>query len=73
MIPAAPQMRGREGEEHQMVQEIGSVDYIENLSNEQLSELMGKCQDMIDDGSATIDEFEAFVICQRELARRTWA
>lgn len=56
-----------------MVQEIESFEYIASLSNEQLGELMGKCQDMIDDGSATIDEYEAFVICQRELARRTWA
>ena len=56
-----------------MVQEVDSMAYIEGMTNEQLGELMGRCQDMIDDGSATIEEFEAFVLCQRELARRTWA
>lgn len=60
-------------EDPKMVQEISSVEYIESMSNEQLSEVMGKCQEMIVDGSATIDEFEAFVLCQRELSRRTWA
>ena len=60
-------------EDPKMVQEISPIEYIESMSNEKLSEVMGKCQDMIADGSATIDEFETFVLCQRELSRRTWA
>lgn len=46
---------------------------LENLSNEQLSELMSKCQTSIADGSAQIEDYEAFVLCQKELARRTWS
>lgn len=43
------------------------------LSNEQLSEIIAKCEGAITDGSAEIEDYEAFVVCQKELARRTWA
>lgn len=43
------------------------------LSNEELSDIIAKCEDAIADGTAEIEDFEAFVLCQKELARRTWA
>jgi|GEM_PF-633350 len=43
------------------------------LSNEELSDIIAKCESAIADGSAEIEDFEAFVLCQKELARRTWA
>jgi len=43
------------------------------LSNEELSDIIARCESAIADGSAEIEDFEAFVLCQKELARRTWA
>ena len=56
-----------------MVQVSDTFDMLENLSNEQLGELLTQCQELITDGSASIDDFEAFVLCQKELVRRTWS
>jgi len=56
-----------------MVQERNSMDTIRYLSNEELSEIITKCEGAITDGSAEIEDYEAFVLCQKELARRTWA
>ncbi|MFO7546087.1 MAG: hypothetical protein R6W77_11415 [Trueperaceae bacterium] len=56
-----------------MVQERTSMDTIRYLSNEELSEIITKCEGAITDGSAEIEDYEAFVLCQKELARRTWA
>ncbi|MEX2534662.1 MAG: hypothetical protein WD273_03595 [Trueperaceae bacterium] len=56
-----------------MVQEINPAESIEGMSNMQLGELMAKCQGVISEGEACIEDFEAFVLCQRELSRRTWA
>ncbi len=56
-----------------MVQEQTSMDGIRYLSNEELSEIITKCESAISDGSAEIEDYEAFVLCQKELARRTWA
>lgn len=56
-----------------MVQVVESDEVFEEMSNEQLSEVLTRCQRMIFDGSAELEDFEAFVLCQSELARRTWA
>lgn len=56
-----------------MVQERKMSDTIRHLSNEQLGEIIAKCEWAIQEGSAAIDDYEAFVLCQKELARRTWA
>ncbi|HNR00581.1 MAG: hypothetical protein KF875_04855 [Trueperaceae bacterium] len=48
-------------------------DDVRYLSNEELSEIISKCEDAIQDGSAEVEDYEAFVVCQKELARRTWA
>lgn len=49
------------------------VDRVQGLSNEELSDIINKCELSIADGSAEIDDYEAFVLCQQELARRTWS
>jgi hypothetical protein len=56
-----------------LAQQAETGDSIQNMSNQQLGELMAKCQGLISDGSARIEDYEAFVLCQKELARRTWA
>ncbi|MBX3142428.1 MAG: hypothetical protein KF813_01625 [Trueperaceae bacterium] len=56
-----------------MVQERAMADTIRYYSNEELSEIIAKCENAISDGTAEIEDYEAFVLCQKELARRTWA
>jgi hypothetical protein len=56
-----------------LAQQTDTGEWIQSMSNEQLSELMSKCQSLISQGSARIEDYEAFVLCQKELARRTWA
>ena len=56
-----------------MLQERPQGKDVRYLSNEELSEIISRCEGAITDGSAQIDDYEAFVICQKELARRTWA
>jgi hypothetical protein len=56
-----------------LAQQADTGEWIRSMNNEQLSELMAKCQALISEGSAQIEDYEAFVLCQRELARRTWA
>ncbi|HET9026503.1 MAG TPA: hypothetical protein VFN07_03140 [Trueperaceae bacterium] len=56
-----------------MLQERPQNQDVRFLSNEELSEIISRCEGAITDGSAQIDDYEAFVICQKELARRTWA
>lgn len=56
-----------------MAQQADSFEQIRGMSNEQLSELMAKCQSMISEGTALVEDYEAFVLCQKELAHRTWS
>ena len=56
-----------------MVQERKMSEQIRHLSNEELSEIIASCESAISDGTAAIDDYEAFVLCQKELAHRTWA
>jgi hypothetical protein len=46
---------------------------LERLSNEQLSQVIARCEHAISDGSAQVTDYETFVLAQKELARRTWA
>ncbi len=46
---------------------------IQRLSNDELSVTINKCETAIADGSAEIEDYEAFVLCQQELVRRTWS
>ncbi len=56
-----------------MVQQTSIVHNIQRLSNEELSKVITQCEHAIAEGSAEIEDYEAFVLCQKELARRTWA
>lgn len=49
------------------------VSRLPGLSNEELRSVIETCERAIADGTAGVEEFEAFVLAQRELARRTWA
>lgn len=46
---------------------------VQQLSSEELSTIIVKCESAIANGSAEIEDYEAFVLCQQELARRTWS
>ena len=55
-----------------MLQTATSPLTVQSLSSEELSTIIIKCESAIADGSAEIDDYEAFVLCQQELARRLW-
>lgn len=42
------------------------------LSDEELGRIIERCESAIASGDAALPEYEAFVLAQRELARRTW-
>jgi hypothetical protein len=46
---------------------------LRSLSDEELGRIIERCEDAIASGSAALPEYEAFVLAQRELARRTWS
>ena len=50
-----------------------SLESVRKMSNEQLAHTIERCEAAISDGSAEIEDYEAFVLCQKELARRTWS
>lgn len=50
-----------------------STETLRTMSNEQLSDIIARCEHAIASGSAEIGDYEAFVLAQKELARRTWA
>ena len=45
---------------------------IPQLSNQELREVITSCEEAIAKGSARIEDYEAFVLAQQELARRLW-
>lgn len=45
---------------------------LEALSNEELRDLIIRCEEAIAEGDAQVNTFEAFIRCQQELSRRTW-
>ncbi|MGL4610306.1 MAG: hypothetical protein ACRCYY_11630 [Trueperaceae bacterium] len=55
-----------------MLQRSEVNEKVRYLSADELSEIITKCERAIAEGSAEIDDYEAFVLCQQELARRTW-
>ena len=57
-----------------MMQEVSNkVEPLHQLSGEELVQIIDRCEQAIADGSASLPEYEAFVLAQRELARRTWS
>ena len=46
---------------------------VRRMSTDELASTISRCEDAIAEGTAGIDDYEAFVLCQKELARRTWA
>jgi hypothetical protein len=55
-----------------MIHHVDVGQKVQYLSTEELSTIISKCESAIADGSAEIEDYEAFVVCQQELARRTW-
>ena len=45
---------------------------IPQLSNQELREVIITCEEAIAEGSARIEDYEAFVLAQQELAKRLW-
>lgn len=43
------------------------------LSDEELNRLIVRCENAIADGTAEIGDYEAFVLAQKEIVRRTWS
>jgi hypothetical protein len=56
-----------------MLQHAQFSEHVQRFTNEQLSDIICRCETAIADGSAEIEDYEAFVLAQQELARRTWA
>jgi hypothetical protein len=56
-----------------MVQQYEMRDMVKRLSNHELREALERCEDAIFDGTANIEEYETFILCQQELVRRTWS
>lgn len=56
-----------------MIQRTDVNEKAQFLSTEELSKIISSCENAIADGSAGIEDYEAFVVCQQELARRTWS
>lgn len=56
-----------------MLQRSEVNEKVRYLSTDELSEIISQCESAIAEGTAEIDDYEAFVLCQQELARRTWS
>jgi hypothetical protein len=56
-----------------MLQHSDVNEKVRYLSTDELSDIISQCEHAIAEGSAEIDDYEAFVLCQQELARRTWS
>ena len=53
--------------------EFSSVhESVPQLSNQELREIIATCEESISEGTARIEDYEAFVLAQQELARRLW-
>lgn len=55
-----------------MVQEAEMSERIPRLSSQELKEVVFECERLITKGTAKLEDYEAFVLSQQELARRTW-
>ena len=57
-----------------MMQEVSNrVEPLHQRSGEELFQIIDRCERAIADGSASLPDYETFVLAQRELARRTWS
>jgi len=56
-----------------MIQNVQLIDKLPSLSNQQLRDIISECESEISEGTAKIEDYEAFVLCQQELVRRTWS
>ncbi len=56
-----------------MIQDVQLIDKLPSLSNQELRDIISDCESEISGGTAKIDDYEAFVLCQQELVRRTWS
>ena len=55
-----------------MMQSTDVGKQIQQLSTEDLGHMISQCEQSIADESAVIEDYEKFIVCQQELARRTW-
>ncbi|MDF1522645.1 MAG: hypothetical protein P1P87_07480 [Trueperaceae bacterium] len=46
---------------------------VRTMTDEDLNRIIVRCESAIADGTAQVSDYEAFVLAQKELARRTWA
>lgn len=46
---------------------------VKNLSNQELHDVFAKCNKAIAEGTATLQDYELFVLCQKEISERTWS
>ncbi len=46
---------------------------LRSLSDDELSRIIVRCENAIAEGTAEINDYEAFVLAQKELVRRTWS
>lgn len=56
-----------------MMQSTDVGKQIQQLSTEELAQVISQCEHVIADESAVIEDYEKFIVCQQELARRTWS
>jgi hypothetical protein len=56
-----------------MMQNVQLIDKLPSLSNQELRDIISECESEICEGTAKIEDYEAFVLCQQELVRRTWS
>jgi hypothetical protein len=50
-----------------------TTDRLKVLSDEQLGEVIARCEDAISEGVTDVDVFADYVRAQQELTRRTWS
>jgi hypothetical protein len=50
-----------------------TTDRLKVLSDEQLGEMIARCEDAISEGATDVDVFADYVRAQQELTRRTWS
>lgn len=62
------------GLESSTMMQFTDVDlHIQQLSTEELGQMISQCERAIANDNAAIEDYEKFVICQQELANRTWS
>ena len=54
-------------------QPYGRHEPLRSLSDDELSRIIVRCENAIAEGTAEVGDYEAFVLAQKELVRRTWS